>query len=174
MTFLETKLNGVFEIAPTPVSDERGFFARTWCRKEFEDRGLIAELAQCSTSFNSKRGTLRGLHFQSEPFAETKIVRCTAGAIYDVALDLREGSPTYRQWYGTVLDERNRRALYIPPGCAHGFLTMEDESEVFYQISEFYHPEASRGVRWNDPAFHIEWPGEVQVISERDRTYSDY
>jgi dTDP-4-dehydrorhamnose 3,5-epimerase len=172
--FEETTVSGVFLVRVDPRRDDRGIFARTWCREEFEDRGLVAKLAQCSTSFNSSRGTLRGLHYQSEPFAEAKLVRCTAGAIYDVALDLRSDSPTFCQWYGTILNERNRNSLYIPCGCAHGFLTIEDDSEVFYQISEFYHPEASQGVRWNDPAFHIEWPAEVQVISDRDRTYTDF
>lgn len=174
MTFHETKLDGVYKISPAAVSDNRGLFARTWCRKEFEEHKLVTDLAQCSTSFNRARGTLRGLHYQSEPFAEAKLVRCTAGAIYDVALDLRQESPTFRRWYGTTLDERSRDALYIPPGCAHGFLTLEEESEVFYQISEFYHPEAGRGVRWNDPAFGIVWPGEVRIISDRDRSYPDF
>jgi dTDP-4-dehydrorhamnose 3,5-epimerase len=174
MIFVETRLAGVFEIQPELHSDERGSFARTWCQKEFEERGLSARVVQCSTSFNARRGTLRGLHYQASPFAEAKLVRCTAGAIYDVALDLREGSPTFLQWHGAALNSRNRHALYIPEGCAHGFLTIEDDSEVFYQMSEFYHPESARGVRWNDPAFNIAWPEKVAVISDRDRGLPDF
>lgn len=174
MIFTETKLAGVFEVHPEPHGDERGLFARTWCQAEFEDHGLSGRLVQCSTSFNARRGTLRGLHYQAAPFAEAKLVRCTAGAIYDVALDLRQGSPTFLEWHGAELNARNRHALYIPEGCAHGFLTLEDESEVFYQMSEFYRPESARGVRWNDPAFNIAWPGSVEVISERDRMLPDF
>ena len=153
------------------LPDERGFFARSWCQKEFEDRGLNSKLVQCSVSFNARKGTLRGIHYQGEPFPEVKVVRCTRGAIYDVVVDLRPQSPTFKQWIGVVLDAENRRMLYIPGGCAHGFLTLEDNTEVFYQMSEFYHPELARGVRWNDPAFQIAWPAEVKVISERDNTY---
>jgi dTDP-4-dehydrorhamnose 3,5-epimerase len=174
MIFRDTKLSGVFEIHATPVTDDRGFFARTWCQQEFEDRGLASRIVQCSVSYNVKCGTLRGLHYQAAPFAEAKLVRCTAGAIYDVAVDLREGSPTFRAWHGAELTARNHCALYIPEGCAHGFLTVEDGSEVLYQMSEFYHPEAARGVRWNDPAFGILWPGGVKVIADRDRTYPDF
>jgi dTDP-4-dehydrorhamnose 3,5-epimerase len=162
------------EIHSSPHSDERGFFARTWCREEFKDHGLVSELVQCSISFNNKKGTLRGLHYQAAPLAESKLVRCTARAIWDVALDLRMGSPTYLEWHGTVLSAENRRALYIPGGCAHGFLTLEDGCEVLYQMSEFHHPEAARGVRWNDPAFGVIWPATVEVISHRDRTYPDF
>lgn len=174
MTFQETKLAGVFEIEIEPKTDERGFFARSWCRHEFEQQRLNSNLAQCSISFNSKKGTLRGMHYQAGDYAETKIVRCTKGAIYDVAVDMRPDSATFMQWVGTELTAMNRRALYIPDGCAHGFLTLEDESEVFYQISEFYHPEAACGVRWNDPVFGITWPGIVEVISDRDQTYPDF
>lgn len=174
MIFQTTKLAGVFEISPELRPDERGFFMRTWCQQEFEQHGLNGKLVQCSVSFNTLRGTLRGMHYQEAPFAEAKLVRCTAGAIYDVALDLRPESPTYKQWYGTVLSARNRHALYVPERCAHGFLTIEDESEVLYQMSEFYHPEAAKGVRWDDPAFGIVWPGAVKVISERDRDVPDF
>jgi dTDP-4-dehydrorhamnose 3,5-epimerase len=174
VTFQETKLAGVFEVLLEINSDERGFFARTWCEREFGDHGLAAKIVQCSVSMNKRKGTLRGVHYQAAPFAETKIVRCTTGAIYDVALDLREHSPTFKQWFGTVLSAENRRALYIPEGCAHGFLTLVDETEVLYQMSEFYHPEAGRGIRWNDPTFQIGWPGRAEVISERDRTYPDF
>lgn len=173
MTFQETKLRGVFYIQVERKPDDRGFFARAWCHKEFQEQGLNANLVQCSLSFNARQGTLRGMHYQAEPYPETKLVRCTMGAIYDVVVDLRPGSPTYKQWIGAALTAANRDMLYIPAGCGHGFLTLEDESEVFYQMSEFYHPDLSCGVRWNDPAFQIAWPGEVKVISERDRTYPD-
>lgn len=174
MKFLETKLPGVFEVQIEPTADERGFFARSWCQKEFRDHGLNSELVQCSVSLNPRKGTLRGMHYQGAPFAEAKLVRCTAGAIYDVVLDLREESPTFKQWFAAVLSAENRHSLYTPEGCAHGFLTMSDDSEVLYQMSEFYHPEAGRGVRWNDPAFQIAWPGKVEVISERDQAYPDF
>jgi dTDP-4-dehydrorhamnose 3,5-epimerase len=174
MIFAETGLAGVFEVYPEPHSDERGLFARTWCQKEFADRGLSGKLVQCSTSFNARRGTLRGLHYQAAPFAEAKLVRCTAGAIYDIALDLRESSTTFLQWHGAHLNSRNRHALYVPEGCAHGFLTIEDDSEVFYQMTEFYHAESARGVRWDDPAFDIVWPEKVAVISDRDRALPDF
>lgn len=174
MHFHETRLAGVFEIVLEPKADERGFFARTWCEKEFGDHGLNTELVQCSVSLNRRRGTLRGVHYQAAPFAETKVVRCTSGAIYDVVLDLREQSPTFKQWLATILNSENRHSLYVPQGCAHGFLTLTDNSEVLYQMSEFYHPEAACGVRWNDPAFDIVWPEKVEVISERDRSYQDF
>jgi dTDP-4-dehydrorhamnose 3,5-epimerase len=172
--FLETKLPGVVEIHMEPRFDERGFFARTWCQNEFVENGLDARLVQCSVSFNKSKGTLRGMHLQAEPWPETKLVRCTQGAIYDVVIDLRPQSPTFKQWIGVFLTAANRDMLYIPPGCGHGFLTMEDDTEVFYQMSEFYHPELARGVRWDDPAFQIVWPGEMEVISERDRTYPNF
>jgi dTDP-4-dehydrorhamnose 3,5-epimerase len=140
MICLETKLAGVFEIHLEPRTDERGFFARTWCRQEFERERLNPNLAQCSISFNTKKGTLRGMHYQTDPYGEAKLVRCTKGAIYDVALDMRPHSATFMQWTAAELTATNRRALYIPEGCAHGFLTLDDESEVFYQMSEFYHP----------------------------------
>jgi dTDP-4-dehydrorhamnose 3,5-epimerase len=174
MTFRETRLPGVFEIEMYLNSDARGFFARSWCQKEFEDHGLNSNLVQCSVSLSSRKGTLRGMHYQAAPFAETKVVRCTSGAIYDVVLDLRSQSATFKQWFATVLSAENRHSLYVPEGCAHGFLTLTDESEVLYQMSEFYHPEAGRGVRWNDPAFQIVWPEKVEVISERDGNYPDF
>lgn len=171
MKFQSTKIPGVFEIHLEPHSDERGFFARAWCRKEFEDRGLSPALAQCSISVNTKKGTLRGMHYQAAPFQETKIVRCTQGSIYDVVLDLRPASATFKNWIAVVVTARERNMVYVPEGCAHGFLTLENDTEVFYQISEFYHPESARGVRWDDPAFRIHWPQNVEVISERDRAY---
>jgi len=151
--------------------DQRGFFARTFCQREFESYGLNPKLVQCSISFNSRKGTLRGLHYQAAPLAEAKLVRCTRGAIYDVVVDLRPTSPTFQKWIAIILTHEKRNMVYIPEGCAHGFLTLQDESEVFYQMSEFYAPGSARGVRWDDPAFQISWPGKVQVISERDRTY---
>jgi dTDP-4-dehydrorhamnose 3,5-epimerase len=174
MNFLDTALPGIFEIQIEPHFDERGFFARTWCRNELEQRGLSAEIAQCSVSFNPKEGTLRGLHYQVSPHAETKLVRCTKGSIFDVVLDLRPSSPKFKQWIGVTLTAENRKMIYIPEGCAHGFLTLEDDTEVFYQISEFYDPKSSRGVRWNDAAFQINWPSHVHVISERDRSFPDF
>lgn len=171
MKFIETKLKGVFEIDLNAKCDQRGFFARSWCRTEFAERGLNPALAQCNISFNKRQGTLRGMHYQEAPYAEAKLVRCIRGAIYDVALDLRPSSPTFQNWVASVLTAENRRALYIPEGCAHGFQTLEDNTELFYQMSEFYKEGLERGVRWDDPAFGIEWPLEVQVISERDQTY---
>ena len=159
MIFRQTKLPGVFEVDIEPRHDDRGFFARCWCREEFEKNGLNSKLVQCSISFNRQRGTLRGMHYQAAPYGEAKLVRCTAGGLYDVVLDLRPEMPTFREWIAVELTPANRKMIYIPEGCAHGFLTLEDDTEVFYQMSEFYHPEAARGVRWNDPAFRIAWPG---------------
>jgi dTDP-4-dehydrorhamnose 3,5-epimerase len=174
MNFCKTNLPGVLEIHLQPKNDERGFFARSWCQKEFEDHGLNAKLVQCNVSFNNRKGTLRGMHYQADPYAETKIVRCTHGAIYDVVVDLRPQSPTFKDWIGVTLTAANRYMLYIPEGCAHGFLTLDDNTEVFYQMSEFHNPDSARGVRWNDPAFQVIWPGTVEVISERDRAYPDF
>lgn len=171
MIFHETKLPGVLEIHLDLHCDNRGFFARSWCYKEFEAHGLDHKLVQCNVSFNSRKGTLRGIHFQLPPYAETKVVRCTRGAIYDVVLDLRPFSPTYKNWISTILTAENRHMVYIPEGCGHGFLTLEDETEVFYQMSEFYDTESARGVRWNDPMFEIAWPEKIEVISQRDGTY---
>jgi dTDP-4-dehydrorhamnose 3,5-epimerase len=173
MIFRETKLAGVFEISVEPKEDERGFFARTWCRQEFLDHGLNPAIVQCNISFNARRGTLRGIHFQFAPYEEAKLVRCTRGKIFDLAVDLRPKSSTFRQWIGAELSAENRRAFYVPEGCGHGFLTLEENTEVFYQMSVSYHPESSRGVRWNDPALGIVWPSKVEVISERDRTFPD-
>ncbi|MGB7265925.1 MAG: dTDP-4-dehydrorhamnose 3,5-epimerase [Terracidiphilus sp.] len=174
MLFHETKLPGVFEVQLEPHLDERGFFARSWCQNEFEAHGLSPRLVQCNISFNMQKATLRGLHFQASPHAESKLVRCTSGAIYDVVLDLRPQSPAFRQWIGVTLTAENRLMIYIPEGCAHGFLTIEDRTEVFYQMTEFYDAESARGVRWNDRAFQIAWPTAPVVISERDRTYQDF
>jgi dTDP-4-dehydrorhamnose 3,5-epimerase len=174
MIFTATKLKGVFIIEPELLKDERGFFARTWCRHEFEARGLATDFVQCNISFNHKRGTLRGMHYQVEPHAEAKLVRCTMGAINDVVLDLRPDSPTFRQWLAVELTSENRLILYIPEGLAHGYQTLEDNSEVFYQMSEFYHPECARGVRYDDPAFGISWPIDCQTISINDGSHERY
>ena len=174
MRFEPTKIPGVVVVEPDLLADERGFFARVWCRRDFADHGLRPELAQCSISWNRCKGTLRGMHLQLAPHAEAKLVRVTRGAVFDVAVDLRRDSPTFRRWFGCELTEANRRMLYIPEGLAHGFLTLADGTEVVYQISTFHHPEAARGVRWDDPAFAIDWPGRPLVISERDRSYPDF
>ena len=174
MEFLRTKLPGAFEILIEEKTDERGFFARTWCQKEFESQGLAGKLVQCSLSFSKRKGTLRGMHYQIAPCEETKLVRCTQGAIYDVVLDLRPKSPAFKNWVAVELTAEKRNMVYVPQGCAHGFLTLEDQSEVAYQMSEFQSPESARGVHWDDPAFQIKWPAKVEVISERDRTYPDF
>jgi dTDP-4-dehydrorhamnose 3,5-epimerase len=174
MKFLPTRISQVLEIQPELRLDERGFFARTWCQKEFASQGLASNLVQASISYNARKGTLRGMHYQVAPFEETKLVRCTRGAIYDVVLDLRAESHTYKQWISALLTAENRNMMYVPKGCAHGFLTLQDDTEVFYQMSEAFDATSARGVRWNDPAFGITWPEKVQVISERDRTYADF
>jgi dTDP-4-dehydrorhamnose 3,5-epimerase len=169
MIFTETKLRGAFVIEPQLIEDARGFFARTWAPEDFEARGLNPRIAQCSISYNARRGTLRGMHYQAAPYAEVKVVRCTRGTIYDVAVDIREGSPTYLRWAAVELSERNRAMLYIPEGFAHGYQTLEDDTEVFYQVSEGYRPQAARGLRWDDPALGIAWPLPLAAISDRDR-----
>ena len=174
MIFTETKLKGAFILEPDRLEDDRGFFARSWCQREFAAHSLNPRLVQCSISFSKKKSTLRGMHYQLSPYAETKLVRCTNGTIYDAIIDLRPQSPTFKQCFGLVLTARNHKMLYVPEGFAHGFLTLEDNVEVFYQMSEFYSPEHARGVRWNDPAFGIAWPLNPSIISERDRNYSDF
>lgn len=174
MIFGEVSVPGAFLIEPEAMADERGFFARTFCVREFEAHGLNPRLAQCSTSFNRRAGTLRGMHWQAAPHREAKLVRCTAGAIYDVIIDLRSGSPAYKRWFAAELTAANRRMLYIPEGCAHGFQSLVDDSEVFYQISAFQAPDAAQGVRWDDPAFGVEWPSADRIISARDRSYPNF
>ena len=174
MIFHETILNGAYIIDPERMEDERGFFARSWCRRELEAHGLNPKLAQCNISFNKMKGTLRGMHHQDPPYQEAKIVRCTMGAIYDVIIDLRSKSSTFKQHFGVLLTAENRKMLYIPEGFSHGFLTLEDNTEVFYQMSEFYAPEYARGIRWNDPGIGIKWPADVITISERDWNYPDF
>ena len=169
MKFSPTKLPGVWIVDLERHEDERGFFARSWCQREFEQRGLDARLVQCNISFNPKKGTLRGMHYQAPPHEEAKLVRCTRGAIYDVVLDLRASSPTHRQWVAMELTAQNGRALYVPAGCAHGFQTLEDNTEVFYQMSQFFELESARGIRWNDSTLAIRWPITNPTLSERDR-----
>lgn len=174
MIFTETKLNGAYLIEMMPYQDERGFFARAWCQKEFTEHGLIAHVAQANISFNHKKGTLRGMHYQLAPYAESKLVRCTRGAIYDVMIDLRRDSPTYKEWVGVELSAQNRKMLYVPEGFAHGFQTLTDNSEVMYQVTQFYTPGFEQGTRHNDPAFGIKWPLEVSVISPKDKNWANY
>ncbi len=171
MIFIPTKLSGVYIIEPEPHQDARGFFARTFCAREFGEQGLATEFVQCSISANRTRGTLRGLHYQLPPACETKLVRCTSGAIYDVVVDLRKDSPTCLQHLGVELTAQNRRALYIPGMFAHGLQTLADETEVFYQISEFYAPDKSAGLRFDDPKLGIQWPLPVTVINDKDRNW---
>lgn len=169
MIFRETPLPGAWVLEPERFEDERGFFARTYCRRDFTERGLSPDIAQCSVSFNHRKGTLRGLHFQTAPHEEVKLVRVTRGAVWDVIVDVRPDSPTFRKHFGVILSAEAGNALYIPKGMAHGFQTLEDATEVFYQISAFYAPEAARGYRWDDPGFAIAWPEPVTVVSEKDR-----
>lgn len=187
MIFTETKLKGAYFIDIEELEDERGFFARSFCQREFEKHGLNPRVVQCNISFNLMKGTLRGMHYQEKPFEEAKLVRCVRGSIYDVIIDIRPDSTTYCQWIGVELSSSsslltahcslltaNYRMIYVPEGFAHGFLTLEDNTEVFYQMSEFYSSDHARGLRWNDPAFGIQWAGEVKVISDRDRSYPDF
>jgi dTDP-4-dehydrorhamnose 3,5-epimerase len=174
MRFEATELEGAWLIGLEPANDQRGFFARTFCTREFAERGLETTFVQHSTSFSATSGTIRGMHFQREPAAEVKVVSCVRGAIYDVIVDLRKRSPTYRRWQGFGLSAENRRRLYIPAGYAHGFQTLSDDAEVEYLISEFYAPQSASGVRYDDPAFAIEWPLPVTSISEKDQSWADY
>ena len=173
MLFHSTDLAGAWLIEPELVSDERGAFARTWCAKEFEEQGLNSRLVQCNLSINTRAGTVRGMHFQREPHSEAKLVRCTRGAIYDVIVDLRPDSPTYRRWQGFELTATNHRQLYIPEQFAHGFQTLTDDSEVCYQMSREYHAASATGVRWDDPTIAVEWPREITLTSQRDRTWPE-
>ena len=174
MIFTPTRLRGAVLVDIERREDERGFFARTWCAREFAEHGLSTELAQCSLSYSARSGTVRGMHFQRPPHEEDKLVRCGRGRIWDVVIDLRPASPTFRQWQGFELSAANRRALYVPKGFAHGFQTLADDTEVAYQISAFYAPEAADGVRHDDPAFAIAWPRPVTALSPRDRAWPDF
>jgi dTDP-4-dehydrorhamnose 3,5-epimerase len=175
MRFTETPLSGAFIVEPEPRGDDRGFFTRLWCQHEFAERGLKATFVQCNGSFSPYIGTLRGLHYQAPPYEEVKLVRCVRGAVFDVIVDLRRDSTTYLQWFGLELSAENRRMVYVPEGCAHGYLTIQENSEVVYPVSQFYQPEAERGVRWDDKMFGIDWPDTgVRVISNKDRAWPDY
>ena len=174
MFFSQTELQGMWVVDPEPHRDERGLFARTFCAEEFKAHGLSASYCQSSTSYNTARGTLRGMHYQKSPSREVKFVRCTQGAIYDVTLDLRVDSPTFGRWIGVELSAESRRSVVIPHGCAHGFITLTDAAEVLYMMTEPQAPHLASGVRWNDPTFSISWPLAPIVISERDATYPDY
>jgi dTDP-4-dehydrorhamnose 3,5-epimerase len=174
LRFVETDLSGALQILPEPREDTRGIFARTYCKEEFAQHGLDPRFVQCSTSYNHHKDTLRGLHYQCVPFEEEKLVRCTRGAIYDVIVDLRPDSPTRLKSFALELTADNRYALYIPKGFAHGFKTLVDGSEVFYQIAQAYNPAAARGLRWNDPVLNLDWPGGIPHLSERDRSYLDF
>lgn len=168
---MPVSIEGAFIVELELLGDDRGFFARSFCQEEFKRQGIDPLVAQCNISFNQQRGTLRGLHYQVKPHEEAKLVRCTQGAIWDVIVDLRENSPTRYRWFAAELTASNRRALYVPRGLAHGFQTLSDNSEVFYQMSEFYHPESARGMRWDDPVIGITWPVDNPVLSPRDKSY---
>ena len=174
MIFVPTSLPGAFVVEIDRRDDDRGFFARTWCRREFAEMGLRSDLAQCNVSYTRQRGTLRGMHWQAAPHAEAKLVRCTRGSIWDAIIDLRPDSATYPQHLAVELSAESGRAIYVPEGFAHGFITLEDSCEVSYQMSEFHEPAASRGVRWNDPAFGIAWPLSDPILHNRDAAYPDF
>jgi len=174
MRFVETEISGAYVIELEPIADERGSFARTWCEREFAEHGISMTIRQCSISVNRHRGTMRGMHYQDAPHAEQRVVRCTSGAIYDVVVDLRAESTSFRRWVSVEMSRENRKMVYVPEGCAHGFVTLVDDVEVLYQMSAFYSADHARGVRWNDPAFAIEWPIEITTISERDKNHPDF
>jgi dTDP-4-dehydrorhamnose 3,5-epimerase len=174
MKFTETKLKGAFIVEIEKLTDDRGFFGRSWCRKEFEAYGLTSRVVQTNVSFNRKKATLRGMHYQIAPHQESKFIRCTRGAIYDVIIDLRSELPTYKQWVGVELTADNYSMLFVPEGFSHGFMTLMDNTEITYQVSEFYTPGSEKGIRFNDPTFRIRWPLEVSVISDKDRTWPDF
>ncbi len=175
MIFTETKLRGVFLIEPRRFEDDRGFFAPSFSAKEFAARGMVSVFVENNISYSKSCGTLRGIHYQAAPHGQAKLVRCTRGAVFDVAVDLRPDSPTFKQWIGVELSAENRMMLYVPDDCAHGFQTLVDDTEVFYMVSRAYAPESGRGCRWNDPAFGIEWPHvNKRVLCERDRQYPDF
>lgn len=174
MIFTETKLPGAFIIEPDKFEDERGLFSRIWSQSDFDAHGLTSRFVESNASLSLKAGTLRGMHYQTAPHAQAKLVRCTRGSIYDVMIDLRIDSPTFKQWDGVELSAENRLLLYVPEGFAHGFQTLSDNAEVFYQVSDFYHPESARGVRWNDPAFGVTWPEADRTIIPRDNEYPDF
>jgi dTDP-4-dehydrorhamnose 3,5-epimerase len=174
MIFEETKLKGAFIVDIKRLEDERGFFARTYCHKEFSEHGMMFGVLQTNMSTNRVKGTLRGMHYQKNPYQETKFVRCIKGALYDVIVDLRPESPTYKEWIGVELSEDNQRAIFVPKDFAHGFITLIDDTTIFYMASQFYTPGAESGIRWNDPALRIEWPVKPQIISVKDSSWNDF
>ncbi|MDR7543861.1 MAG: dTDP-4-dehydrorhamnose 3,5-epimerase [Armatimonadota bacterium] len=174
MIFQETPLPGAYVVELERTWDERGFFARAWCQREFAERGLTAQFVQTNVAYSRKKGTLRGLHYQAPPYQEAKLVRCTAGRAYDVVVDLRRDSPTYRRWFGVELAQATYRMLFVPEGFAHGYLTLEDETEITYQVSQFYAPGFERGIRYDDPALAIAWPGPIEIVSAKDRSWEDF
>ncbi len=174
MIFTQSALAGAYIIEPEPLKDDRGFFSRTFCVNEYTELGLNPHIVQCNISYNHIKGTVRGMHYQLAPHREVKVVRCTRGAIYDVIVDLRSDSTTYKQWVGVELTADNGKQLYVPTGFAHGYQTLEDSSEVSYQVSEFYSPQSEQGVRWNDPAFAITWPLKVHSISDKDMNHPEF
>lgn len=174
MKFTETYLKGAYIVEINRIGDERGFFGRQWCQNEFSEFGLKSNIAQVNTSLNKEKGTLRGLHFQKFPYQETKLIRCIRGSIFDVIVDLRPASPTFKKWFGLELTAHNYKMLFAPNDFAHGFITLEENSEVLYLVSEFYHPESEAGLRWNDPQFGIQWPLELSVISDKDKNRPDF
>ena len=174
MIFTETKLKGAFLIEVKKLEDDRGFFGRAWCKNEFEEHGLNANICQLNTSLTKKKGTVRGMHYQVDPYQETKFIRCTKGRIYDVIIDLRPDSPTFMQWIGNELSEDNYKMMYVPENFAHGFVVLEDNSEVYYPVTQFYTPGAEAGIRYNDPAFNIQWPVEISLVSEKDMSHPDF
>lgn len=174
MKFIETPLVGAYVVEMEPIADNRGYFARSYCEREFVERGLKVPFVQCNVSYNHQRGTIRGMHYQREPHGETKLIRCIRGAIYDVIVDIRPESASYGKWYGVELCSSNQRMLYVPDGFAHGFQTLENETEVFYQMGNFFVPESSEGLRWDDPVIGIEWPLPCSVISDKDQSYPGF
>lgn len=174
MKFTEMPLKGAFTVEIQKIEDERGFFGRSWCAREFEEHGLNGNICQINTSATAKKGTIRGLHYQVNPYQETKFIRCTQGRIYDVIIDLRPGSATFKQWVGTELSADNYTMVYVPENFAHGFVTLTDNVEVYYPVTQFYTPNAERGLRYNDPAFEIDWPVAIEVFSEKDIAHADF
>lgn len=174
MIFTETNIRGVYIIESELLVDERGFFARSFCKEEFQKHGLETEIRQCNISYNKKKGTLRGMHYQVSPFEEAKIVSCTQGSIYDVIVDVRRDSPTYLSWQAEKLSPDSYRSIFVPKGCAHGFQTLEDNCTVYYQMGEYYHPECAKGIRWNDPSIGMVWPVNTMIISEKDKNYRNF